>query len=180
MHVGIANPWWRGKRSRHSHACTTRNFAYLARGPCIWGSRFQIFWMSSLPYTHHVGSLLYDVVNKDQVLLILVIFNITYITCESRCVYTSIYCIKIHPNALMLLLQPSPYIFCRDTPPNIRWSKPWHIWHINSSYMAKSVQHIFSAEICLELLWFPPAAVYVTSITDQMQWMQNYGFTLMC
>ena len=25
--------WW-GKRSRHSRACTTRNFTYLVRGPC--------------------------------------------------------------------------------------------------------------------------------------------------
>ena len=33
MHVGIANPRWQGKRSRHSGACTTRNFTYLTRGP---------------------------------------------------------------------------------------------------------------------------------------------------
>ena len=29
---------WRGKRSRHSHACTTRNFTYLVRGPCCVNS----------------------------------------------------------------------------------------------------------------------------------------------
>ena len=34
MHVGIAHPRWRGKRSRHSRRMRTRNFAYLARGPC--------------------------------------------------------------------------------------------------------------------------------------------------
>ena len=35
MHVGIAYPWWRGKRSRHSRRMRTRNFTYLARGPLI-------------------------------------------------------------------------------------------------------------------------------------------------
>ena len=39
MHVGIANPWWRGKRSRRFGACVTCNFTYLARGP--WAS-YQI------------------------------------------------------------------------------------------------------------------------------------------
>ena len=34
MHVGIAYLRWRGKRSRHSRRMRTRNFAYLARGPC--------------------------------------------------------------------------------------------------------------------------------------------------
>ena len=29
IHVGIANPRWRGKRSRHSRTCASRNFAYL-------------------------------------------------------------------------------------------------------------------------------------------------------
>ena len=33
MHVGIAYPWWRGKRSRHSRRMRTRNLTYLARGP---------------------------------------------------------------------------------------------------------------------------------------------------
>ena len=33
MHVGIAHPRWRGKRSRHSRRMRTHNFAYLARGP---------------------------------------------------------------------------------------------------------------------------------------------------
>ena len=35
MHVGIAYPLWRGKRSRTDipGACATRNFTYLARGP---------------------------------------------------------------------------------------------------------------------------------------------------
>ena len=33
MHVGIAYPRWRGKRSRHSRCMRTRNFTYLARGP---------------------------------------------------------------------------------------------------------------------------------------------------
>ena len=34
MHVGIAYLQWRGKRSRHSRCMHTRNFVYLARGPC--------------------------------------------------------------------------------------------------------------------------------------------------
>ena len=34
MHVGIAHLRWRGKRSRHSRRMRTRNFTYLARGPC--------------------------------------------------------------------------------------------------------------------------------------------------
>ena len=34
MHVGIAHLRWRGKRSRHSRRMCTRNFTYLARGPC--------------------------------------------------------------------------------------------------------------------------------------------------
>ena len=33
MHVGIACPRWRGKRSRHSWRMRTRNFPYLIRGP---------------------------------------------------------------------------------------------------------------------------------------------------
>ena len=32
MHVGNAKPRWRGKRSRRSRHCQTRNFKYLARG----------------------------------------------------------------------------------------------------------------------------------------------------
>ena len=39
MHVGIAYPRWRGKRSRHSWRMRTRNFTYLARGP----------WLHTLP-----------------------------------------------------------------------------------------------------------------------------------
>ena len=38
MHVGIAYPRWRGKRSRHSRRMRTHSFTYLARGPCI------MFW----------------------------------------------------------------------------------------------------------------------------------------
>ena len=34
MHVGIAYPRWRGKRSRHSWRMRIRNFTYLVRGPC--------------------------------------------------------------------------------------------------------------------------------------------------
>ena len=34
MHVGIAYPGRRGKRSRHSRRMRIRNFSYLARGPC--------------------------------------------------------------------------------------------------------------------------------------------------
>ena len=34
MHVGIAYPRWRGKCSRYSGCMRTRNFMYLARGPC--------------------------------------------------------------------------------------------------------------------------------------------------
>ena len=34
MHVGIAYPRWRGKRSRHYRRMRTRNFTYLSRGPC--------------------------------------------------------------------------------------------------------------------------------------------------
>ena len=33
MHVGIAYPWWRGKRSRHSRRKRTRNLSYLIIGP---------------------------------------------------------------------------------------------------------------------------------------------------
>ena len=35
MHVGIAYPQWRGKRSRHFRRMRTRNFTYLARGPWL-------------------------------------------------------------------------------------------------------------------------------------------------
>ena len=33
MHVGIAYPRWRGKRSQHSRRMRSRNFTYLVRGP---------------------------------------------------------------------------------------------------------------------------------------------------
>ena len=33
MHVGIANPQWRGKRYRYSRRMRNRNFTYLVRGP---------------------------------------------------------------------------------------------------------------------------------------------------
>ena len=47
MHVGIANPRWRGKRTRHSRRMRNRNFTYLIRGPLhpLW----KISW--SLPST---------------------------------------------------------------------------------------------------------------------------------
>ena len=35
MHVGIAYPRWRGKRSRHSRRMRICNFAYLVRGPWV-------------------------------------------------------------------------------------------------------------------------------------------------
>ena len=35
MHVRIAYPRWREKRSRHSRRMRTRNFTYLARGPLM-------------------------------------------------------------------------------------------------------------------------------------------------
>ena len=35
MHVGIANPRWRGNVPSIPSACPTRNFAYLARRPCL-------------------------------------------------------------------------------------------------------------------------------------------------
>ena len=35
MHVGIAYPRWRGKRSRHSRRMRTRKFTYLSRGPLV-------------------------------------------------------------------------------------------------------------------------------------------------
>ena len=34
MHIGIANPRWRGNVPGIPGACVTRNFAYLVRGPC--------------------------------------------------------------------------------------------------------------------------------------------------
>ena len=37
MHVGIANPRWRGNVPGIPRACTTRNFPYLVRGPCAYG-----------------------------------------------------------------------------------------------------------------------------------------------
>ena len=46
MHVGIAYPRWRGKRSWHSRRMRTRNFTYLARGPCM-----NIWWCN---ITSHV------------------------------------------------------------------------------------------------------------------------------
>ena len=36
MHVGIAYPRWRGKRSRHSRLMSTRNFTYFVK--CPWQS----------------------------------------------------------------------------------------------------------------------------------------------
>ena len=50
MHVGIAYMRRRGKRSRHSRRMRTRNFAYLARGPCqrkvsaVCGSQIWTVW----------------------------------------------------------------------------------------------------------------------------------------
>ena len=38
MHVGIACPLWRGKRSRHPRRMRIRNFTYLVRGP--WEDQF--------------------------------------------------------------------------------------------------------------------------------------------
>ena len=50
MHVGIAYPLRRGKRSRQSQRMRTRNFTYLVRGPCYWKAclRFQSRGMSML------------------------------------------------------------------------------------------------------------------------------------
>ena len=41
MHIGIANPRWRGKRSRHLR----RNFTYLARGPWYHRGTCCIFFL---------------------------------------------------------------------------------------------------------------------------------------
>ena len=51
IHVGIAYPRWRGKRSRHSRSMRTRNFRYLVRGPChrldvYLAKRFQMASLS--------------------------------------------------------------------------------------------------------------------------------------
>ena len=43
MHVGMADPRWWGRRSRHSGACATRNFTYLARGP-LAGIQYNLFY----------------------------------------------------------------------------------------------------------------------------------------
>ena len=71
MHIGIANPRWRGKRSRHSGPCATRNFtwgpwSYEAWNPSntllcerqLWGhgdvkawKRFPHYW-SYVWWTH--------------------------------------------------------------------------------------------------------------------------------
>ena len=57
MHVGIAYPRWRGKRSRHSRRRRTRNFTYLVRGP--WSSRnicassYPIIAVTSNVWTHN-------------------------------------------------------------------------------------------------------------------------------
>ena len=55
MHVGIAHPRWRGKRSRHSRRMRTRNFAYLSRGPLgeyllVLEDSGDIEWPSTLQY----------------------------------------------------------------------------------------------------------------------------------
>ena len=41
MHVGIAYPRWRGKRSQHSRRMRIRNFTYLVRGPWTTTRTFQ-------------------------------------------------------------------------------------------------------------------------------------------
>ena len=35
MHIGIANPRWLGKRSRHSRCMRNPQFTYLVGGPCL-------------------------------------------------------------------------------------------------------------------------------------------------
>ena len=55
MHVGIANPWWRGKRFRHSRRM--RNFTYLERGPfhshwCTLSPGIRDYDTNSIAHTH--------------------------------------------------------------------------------------------------------------------------------
>ena len=55
MHVGIAYLRWRGNRSRHSRRMRTRNFTYLARGPCNPGHNWCITFMQlslSIPHVN--------------------------------------------------------------------------------------------------------------------------------
>ena len=46
MHVRIANPRWRGKRSRHSRRIPNPQFKYLARDPCMNVLWSVFFWFS--------------------------------------------------------------------------------------------------------------------------------------
>ena len=54
MHVGIANPWWRGNIPVIPGACATRNFAYLVRGP--WGVYCECL---GEPWSYYNGFQLY-------------------------------------------------------------------------------------------------------------------------
>ena len=55
MHVGIANPRWRGKRSGVPGACATCNFAYVVRGPLQPFTdifRFRNIWLKYTSLRH--------------------------------------------------------------------------------------------------------------------------------
>ena len=42
MHVGITNPRWQGKRSRHSRSMRNPRFTYLVRGPWVWNCGMEV------------------------------------------------------------------------------------------------------------------------------------------
>ena len=46
-HIGIANPRWRGKLSRHSRRIRTRNFTHLERGPLDLTICIKLTWNSA-------------------------------------------------------------------------------------------------------------------------------------
>ena len=51
MYVGIAKARWQGKCPRHSGACTTRNFTYLVRGPCVLNEEMILQGYSDIQYS---------------------------------------------------------------------------------------------------------------------------------
>ena len=60
MHVGIANPRWQGKRSRHSRRMRNPQFTYLVRGLSSTGQgRWQTVWGLDLSFRIKLDNMLY-------------------------------------------------------------------------------------------------------------------------
>ena len=67
MHVGIAYPRWRGKRSRYSRCMRIRNFTYPVRGP--W-SACRIYALFTVFIAHNLGPTLKWVMSASVLVLV--------------------------------------------------------------------------------------------------------------